>query len=61
MDVQPCPGRGKQGRAGQASHLSMLTAANCSPMSSSMLRVAWPAFPRRYTQCTFWLRRATPM
>ena len=43
------------------SHLSMLTAANCSPMSSSMLRVAGPAPPRRYTQCTLWPRRATPM
>lgn len=54
-------GGGSMAGRGQASHLSMLTAANCSPMSSSMLRVVWPAFPRRYTQCTFWLRRATPM
>lgn len=46
---------------GQVTYLSMLTAANCSPMSSSTLRVAGPASPRRYTQCTFWFRRATPM
>lgn len=53
VDMQPSQLGGESAAVGWASHLSMLMAANCSPMSSSMLRVAGPAPPRRYTQCTF--------